>query len=102
MPVRPAGISVAGYAWRRAAAAGRGNEACLEAMVLNLGSRALGCRLRRLRLGRSPVPLVRLGQVADRGVPGLVVPLGGARVGVPHGALEIAERPVGIEVQRRE
>jgi hypothetical protein len=62
-----------------------------------------GGRLRRLlRLGRGPVPLPGLGQVDGRGVPGLVVPLGGAWAGVPHGALEIAERPAGIEVQRRE
>ena len=32
----PAGISVAGYARRHAEVAGRGNEACLGAMVLNL------------------------------------------------------------------
>ena len=46
---------------------------------------------RRLKLRGRLVPLLRLGQVEDRGVPGLVVPLGGARVGVPHGVLEIAE-----------
>jgi len=33
---------------------------------------------------------------------GLVVPLGGARVGVSHGVLEVAERPAGVEVERRE
>jgi hypothetical protein len=49
----------------------------------------LGRRLLRLR--DCLVPLLRLGQVNDRGVPGLVVPLGGAWVGVPHGVLEIAE-----------
>jgi Ser/Thr protein kinase RdoA (MazF antagonist) len=45
---------------------------------------------------------VRLGQVNDRDVPGPVVSPGGAWIGVPHGALEVAERPAGIEVQRRE
>ena len=55
-----------------------------------------------MRLRRGPVPLMRLRQVNDRGVPGLVVPLGGAWVGVAHGALEVAERPASIKVQRRE
>jgi hypothetical protein len=55
-----------------------------------------------MRLRRSPVPLLRPCQVDDRGVPGLVIPPGGARVGVPQGALETAERPAGIEVKRRE
>lgn len=55
-----------------------------------------------MRLRRGLVPLLRPRQVNNRGVPGLVITLGGAWVGVPHGALEIAERPAGIEVQRRE
>jgi hypothetical protein len=55
-----------------------------------------------LRLRERLMPLLRLGEVADRGVPGLVVPLGGAWVDVPHGVLEIAKRPAGIEVQGRE
>jgi hypothetical protein len=41
VPVRPAVISVAGYARRRAAAAVRGSEACPGAMVLSL-DRGLG------------------------------------------------------------
>jgi len=45
--------------------------------------------------------MLRAGQVNDRGVPGLVVLPGGARVGVSHSVLEAAERPAGIEVQRR-
>jgi hypothetical protein len=48
------------------------------------------------------IPRLRLGQVNDWGVPGPVIPPGGTRVGVPHGALEVAERPAGLEVQRRE
>jgi hypothetical protein len=55
-----------------------------------------------LRLRRRLVPLLRLGQVNERGVPGLVVPLDGSWVGVAHDVLEIAERPAGIEVQSRE
>ena len=55
----------------------------------------------RLELRRRPVRL-RLAQVNDRDVPGPVVSPGGAWIGVPHGALEVAERPAGIEVQRRE
>jgi predicted nucleic acid-binding protein len=43
VPVRPAVISVAGYARRRAAAAVRGSEACPGAMVLSL-DRGLGLR----------------------------------------------------------
>jgi hypothetical protein len=49
----------------------------------------LGRRLLRLR--DRLVPLLRLDQVNDRGVPDLVVPLGRAWVGVPHSVLEIAE-----------
>jgi hypothetical protein len=62
---------------------------------LNLGRRLL-------RLRDRLVPLLRLAHMNDRGVPGLVVALGGAWVGVPHGVLEIAEWPPGIEVQGRE
>ena len=35
-------------------------------------------------------------------LPLAVVPAGGARVGVPHDLLQVAERPAGVEVQRRE
>jgi hypothetical protein len=49
----------------------------------------LGRRLLRLR--DRLVPLLRLDQVNDRGVPDLVVPLGRAWVGVAHSVLEIAE-----------
>ena len=83
-----------GLARWRAEAAGRGNEACFQATVLN-SDPGLVCRLklrrRPVRLRRGPVPLMRPRQVNDRGAPGLVVPPGGARVGVSHGALEIAE-----------
>ena len=62
----------------------------------------LKLRWQLLRLRWRLVPLLRLGQVGNRGVPGLVVPLDGTWVGVAHGVLEIAERSAGIEVQSRE
>jgi len=55
-----------------------------------------------VRAGRSLVPPLRLGQAGDGSKPGLVVPPRGARVGLPHGVLEVAERPSGTEVERRE
>lgn len=55
-----------------------------------------GLRRRPVLPGRGP------GRAGGRGVPGLVVPPGGARVGVSHGAVQVAERSAGLEVQRGE
>ena len=52
--------------------------------------------------GRSLVPLLRLSRAGGGSKPGLVVPPRGARVGLPHGVLEVTERPSGTEVERRE
>ena len=48
------------------------------------------------------LPVLRPCQVDGRGVPGVVVPLGGVWAGVPRGAVEVAGRLAGSEVQRRE
>ncbi len=56
----------------------------------------------RPRLRRPVLPGRGPGRVGGRGVPGLVVPPGGARVGVSHGAMQVAERSAGLKVQRGE
>ncbi len=48
------------------------------------------------------LPVLRRCQVGDRGVPGVVVSLGGVWAGVPWGAVEIAGQLAGIGVQGRE